>query len=277
MDPTFTADKKMRLVRNIEKQIGKKINSGIDIVGDIAIVRLEGKTQAEKHEFASMLLKELKNVRTVYEQAGPVEGIFRLKKLIFLAGEKKSLTLHKENGILLKVDVERCYFSPRLSSERKRVLSKTKIGESVLNMFAGVGPFSILLAKKARCRVTSIELNTCACRLHNENCSLNKVTELIDIINSDSYLADSMLNTRYDRIIMPLPTASNIYIEKALELCKKGGTIHYYRAIQGRNKKEVLEKLGNELAEKKLNNYEIGMVREIGEHFYEVSCDIHLN
>ena len=77
------------------------------------------------------------------------------------------------------VDVEKCYFSPRLSTERARIADLVEDGEVVLNMFAGVGPYSITIAKRKKAEVYSNELNEAAYRLHLENNRLNKVEERI--------------------------------------------------------------------------------------------------
>ncbi len=91
-----------------------------DAIGDIAIIRLMAKaTQAS--QAAEQIMAMHRNVKTVWIQSGPVLGDYRLMKLEFLSGEKKSVTVHKESGCSFHVDVEKCYFSPRLSYERLRI------------------------------------------------------------------------------------------------------------------------------------------------------------
>ena len=87
-----------------------------------------------------------KRIKTVLRQASPVSGDFRLRKLEWIAGERKTETVHKEYGCILKVDLGKCYFSPRLSYERNRIAHQVQPGEVMVNMFAGVGSYSIVIA-----------------------------------------------------------------------------------------------------------------------------------
>ena len=174
-------------------------------MGDIAIVRLSEFKAREKKRAAEALLSELKNVRVVMEQEGGIEGEYRLRRLNRLAGEKRTMTVHRENGCAFRVDVARCYFSPRLSTERLRVAEQVGPRELVLNMFAGVGPFSILIAKRAGARVESCELNSLAAELHEENNRLNKVERLVSVRNADAAELPELTESMFVRILMPLP------------------------------------------------------------------------
>jgi len=116
-------------------------------VGDIAIVRLKEASEESGLKIAQTVMGIHKNVKTVLAQTNAVSGEFRLRKLRYLDGEKKTSTIHKESGCQFSVDVEKCYFSPRLSWERMRLAKLAEKGEIVVNMFAGVGCFSIVMAK----------------------------------------------------------------------------------------------------------------------------------
>ncbi|HUH99632.1 MAG TPA: tRNA (guanine-N1)-methyltransferase, partial [Nitrososphaerales archaeon] len=121
-------------------RLSSSLESGIDVIGDIAIVKLRPEAKVDEREAAQAILDGMKNVKCVYGQEGGIEGDFRLRKLRHLGGEERTVTIHKENGIRLKLDVETCYFSPRLSTVRLRIAEQVVPGEKVLNMFAGVGP-----------------------------------------------------------------------------------------------------------------------------------------
>lgn len=111
------------------QKLGRVYNS-YDIVGDIAIIRLPKASKKRGQNVAKAVMSVHKNVRTVLAQTGAVCGDFRLRKLEYLAGENETVTLHRESGCLFSVDVEKCYFSPRLSHERMRVarrLAKEKL------------------------------------------------------------------------------------------------------------------------------------------------------
>ena len=87
------------------------------------------------------------NVRAVFAKSGWVSGTERIMPLRYVAGENRTQTIHKEHGCSFKVDLSKVFFSPRLSSEHQRIAKLVDEGERVVDMFAGVGPFSILIAK----------------------------------------------------------------------------------------------------------------------------------
>lgn len=253
-----------------------RVSSGIDIVGDIAIVRLAGITLQEKRKVGKALLEELNNVRVVMEQEGGIEGEYRLRKLRHLAGEKRTLTMHRENGCAFKVDLATCYFSPRLSTERLRIAQLVKKKERVLNMFAGVGPFSILIAKLAGARVTSCDLNEDASRLHIENSRLNKVQGLVDVVVGDAAELPEKMKARFDRVLMPHPSDADKFLPAAMKLAKKGATIHYYRHVLGKDEDEAAETLRSELSTilPKRTRFTTRKVREVGPRWTEMAAEI---
>jgi len=241
-------------------------------------VRLEEASTAESRRVAKAILQEMKAVRCVFEQEGGIEGDFRLRKLRHLAGEDRTLTTHKENGCSFRVDVARCYFSPRLATERMRIAEWAAPGESVLNMFAGVGPFSVLLAKRKRVRVLSCELNRLACELHEENDSANKVEKLVKVVNADAMRLPKLTRRRFDRILMPHPSQADRFLPTALALAKPGSTIHYYRHLLGADEEEASRNLDEELGRllPARADYRSRRVREVGPRWLEMAADIRL-
>ncbi len=253
-----------------------RVSSGVDVVGDIAIVRLEGFSAREKGKVARALLGALKNVRVVTEQIGGIEGEYRLRTLKHLAGEKRTLTLHRENGCSFKVDIARCYFSPRLSTERLRIAASVRPKERVLNMFAGVGPYSIPIARLGGARVMACELNEYASELHVENNRLNKVEGLVEVVNADAMELPALTKRRFDRVLMPHPSESDRFLPVALEMAKKGGVIHDYRHILGRNEEEAEGALRQELSGllPTRTRYSVRRVREVGPRWMEMTAKI---
>lgn len=152
------------------------VYNSYDIVGNVAIMRLTEASQRYGQAIAEAIMAGHRNVRTVLAQTSPVYGDFRLRKLVYVAGENKTTTVHKESGCLFAVDVEKCYFSPRLFYERMRIAKLIKNGEVVVNMFAGVGCFSIIIAKHSNPeKVYSIDVNPAAILCLQENIRLNRV------------------------------------------------------------------------------------------------------
>lgn len=254
------------------------LESGIDVIGDIAIVKLRPGTDGKEAGFAEAILAAMKSVKCVYGQEGGIEGDFRLRKLRHLAGEERTTTLHKENGIRLKLDVETCYFSPRLSTERLRIARQVGEGEKVLNMFAGVGPYSILIAK--RTRVWSCELNDAAFKFHLENNRLNKVEDRVEMIEGDAMLLPEELEGEgpFDRILMPHPSQANLFLPAALSMLAPEGVVHYYRHVSGEDEDEAEGSLRGELDRiaPGLRIASVRRVRVIGPRYIELVADLKL-
>lgn len=201
-----------------------------DVIGDIAVIH--NRKGIDAGELASRIMSG-RTIRSVYLDDG-VYGGERIRKLTLLAGLDDPVTLHRENGIMLKVDISRVYFSPRLATERMRILRKTSDGEAVLDMFAGVGPFSILLAKYREVSVTSMDINPVAIDLLRINAFLNKIEgKITPLLGDSSTLIRDFKDL--DRIIMNLPHGSLSFMEQALSSLKLGGHIHYYEICSQEN------------------------------------------
>lgn len=259
---------------------GRSVETGIDVIGDIAIVKLgEGREEKKEEDdgpaVGRAIMEAMRNVRAVYDQRGGLEGDFRLRRLRHLAGEERTLTLHRENGLRFVVDVESCYFSPRLSTERARIADLVEDGEVVLNMFAGVGPYSITVARRKDVEVYSNELNEAAYRLHLENDRLNKVEERVHATNEDA-MTLAHPDGRFDRVLMPHPSQSDRFLGAARRMVREGGWIHYYRHVSGASVEEASATLEAEL--RPLlgdgDTFTCRRVREIGPHYLELVADI---
>ena len=159
-----------------------------------------------------------------------------------------------------------------------RIAEEVGPREKVLNMFAGVGPFSIVAARKAGARVTSCEVNPYACLLHEENNALNKVAGLITVVNAAAEDLPSREGTKYDRIIMPHPSQAHKFLATALELAKAGAVIHYYRHVLGRDADEASLKLKEELSGllPRSARYATRRVRDVGPRWVEMAADVKL-
>ena len=245
------------------------------MVGDIAIVKLRPEARGRETEAAEAILKEMKSVRCVYGQEGGIEGDYRLRKLRHLGGEERTVTTHKENGIRLRVDVVTCYFSPRLSTERLRIAGKISPGEKVLNMFAGVGPYSILIAKKTS--VWSCEVNHAAVEFHVENNRLNKVEDRVTMIEGDAMsLPETLSGERFDRVLMPHPSQSDRFLPAASALLAPGGVAYYYRHSTGEDEGEAEGHLREEVGRvaPELSVDSVRRVRLVGPRFVELVAEM---
>jgi len=202
-----------------------------EIVGDIAIIRLSQHSPENAQNAAKTIMNIHRNVKTVLIQVSPVVGDFRLRCLTYVLGENKMSTIHKEFGCYFSVDVERCYFSPRLSHERMRIAGIVKTNEAVINMFAGVGCFSIMIARHVSiAKVFSIDVNPAAIQFMRENIRLNRVYgKVIPLLGDSKEIITNQLQRVADRVLMPLPEKAHKYLPYALSALKpSGGWIHYY-------------------------------------------------
>ncbi len=192
-------------------------------IGDIALIERHEK---DAQRIADVLIRQ-KNIKTVLQAETSVEGEFRTREVSILAGERKTETLYRENSCRYLVDVARVYFTPRLSTERMRIADQVHEGDLVVDMFAGVGPFCILIAKKIpSANVVAIDKNRDAIKYLEKNVKLNKVGN-IEIREGDAREAVKGISG-VDHIIMNLPHTALEFFDAALGIIKKGGVIHFY-------------------------------------------------
>lgn len=200
-----------------------------DIVGDIAVVEIPRELAKKQKAIAAAILEMHKNIKSVYMELGGRKGKLRLQKLKWLAGEKGTETVAAENGIRLKLDVEKVYFSPRMSTERKRIYQQVKKGESVLVMFSGAAPYVVEVAKLTGAKaVYGVEINRVAHKYAVENAKLNKVEAKTRLFCGDVNKIVPQLKLKFDRIVMPLPKGAEAFLGIALAAAKKNATIHFY-------------------------------------------------
>jgi tRNA wybutosine-synthesizing protein 2 len=204
--------------------------SGFDRVGHVAILTLPPALMYRSGEIAKALLR-LKGVRTVALREGPITGRHRRPKIKVIAGEPRTETLHKEHGCLFKLDVAKVMFAPGNLFERGRLAGLVRPDEVVVDMFAGVGQFSIPIAKRARpSRVYAIELNPVAFRYLRENIELNRVGHVVVPLHGDCEEVAPLGVA--DRVIMGILHVTHKYLPLAMRVLKpSGGVIHYHESV----------------------------------------------
>jgi len=262
-------------------QESEELISSFDQIGDIIIVRIPDSLLSKKKLIGETLLKEVKIARSVFYQASPVEGDFRTRNLEILAGEDKTETEYKEFGCKFTVDVENAFFSPRLSTEGERIANLVQDGETIVNMFAGVGMFSIMIAKKKKCTVYSIDINPVASNLCEKNIKSNKLAGNIISINGDaSQIIQKQLENKSDRTLMLLPERSDEFLKSAIQATKNNGVIHYYSHIHA-DKKSDAGKLSEEhymqITPVKSEILGSKIVRPVGPRYYQTVVDVKIS
>jgi tRNA (guanine37-N1)-methyltransferase len=262
------------------------IYNSYDIVGDIAVIRVPGDDVENAKKVADEILKLYRcNIKTVFMQISAVQGDFRVRQLKFLAGENRTVTVYKEHKCFFRVDVERCYLSPRLLFEHKRISALVTPGEVVINMFSGVGCFSILIAKTSASKVYSIDVNPVAYEYMQENVQLNQVSNYVVPLFGDSKeIITSQLQGVADRVLMPLPELAFEYLPYALSALKSsGGWIHFFDFQHAAKEEDPIEKTRQKIIvylDALGVHYSFGfsrVIRSVGPHWYQTVLDIYVS
>lgn len=257
-----------------------ELYGAFDQIGDIIIIRIPDSLLSKKKMIGKTLLEKVKTAKSVFYQSSPVEGDFRIRNLELLAGEDKTETEYKEHGCRFRVDVQKAFFSPRLSTERERIANLINDGEVIINMFGGVGMFSIIAAKKKNCIVYNIDINPDAIELCKKSISLNKLKGQVESIVGDaSQIIEEKLVDKGDRILMLLPERSDEFLESAIKATKSGGIIHYYSHQHADKRQDAVELSKQHFLQVTSVKSEIiggRMVRPVGPHYYQTVVDARI-
>jgi tRNA (guanine37-N1)-methyltransferase len=254
---------------------GKSITS-FDIIGDLAILEIPDELEEYEEKIAESLLLAHKNIKAVYKKASKIEGTKRIRALKLLCGEPRTETIYKEHGILLKLDISKVYFSPRLSFERERILKQVRDGEVIVDLFAGIGPFSILLAKYRDVKVYAIDINPTAYQYLTKNIRINKVGHRVIPLLGDC--REVAPRNSADRVIMNLPKSSHEFLDLAFNVIRRG-TIHFYSISPEQDlyssKIELIKEIGRNMG-REIEIRETRIVRPYSPYHYHIAIDIEV-
>ena len=205
----------------------EELKTSFDTIGDIVILEIPEDLEDKKAEIGDAA-HEFTKRRSIYMKRSAIKGTTRVRDLEFLSGVDNPVTIHKEHQSRLKLDVSKVYFSPRLATERKRVMESVEDGEKILDMFCGIGPFPIVIAKNKNVDITAVDINEVAIEYLKENIKLNKLKGTITPIAGDVNEVSKSLKNKFDRIIMNLPGLAYSFLDLAMDLIEDGGIINYY-------------------------------------------------
>ncbi|MBP2133767.1 tRNA (guanine37-N1)-methyltransferase [Methanomicrobium sp. W14] len=246
-----------------EKRPKKREPARHELIGGIAVMQSDDPGEAE------YLLESRPVIHTVLYSKSPVSGEYRTKDFVVLAGENTTKTHYIEYNNRFVIDLSAAYFSARLANERQRIYSLIEKKERILDMFAGVGPFPVVLSEKASV-IYAGDINPGAVALMKENIELNHKKNIIPMLFDALDLKGIFSAHSFDRIIMNLPMRSEEFLEVAFSLCKKGGVIHYY-TLQS-EKGEMLDTLGRytkgRICEKVVRSYSPAQHHAV----YDINC-----
>ena len=223
-----------------------------ELVGGIAIIQERDPAGAQK------ILDSRPSLHTIVYAKGEVSGEYRTREFEVLAGTPTTRTEVIEHGHRFHVDLATAYFSARLSSERQRILQQMGRNETILDMFAGVGPFAITLAARVAL-VVACDLNPRAVELMLENIAQNRTKNVLPVLADARRLA-GIFFWRFDRIVMNLPLSGTEFLPEAFRLCKSGGMIHFYSLVSAEGEHlACIQGLGGEvIAERMVRSYSPG-------------------
>ena len=215
-----------------------------DTIGHVAIVEIP--EDADEKTVAEAIMKN-KSIKTVAKKISAREGVFRTRKLEIIAGDKNLETLHKEHGLVYKLDVGKVYFSPREGEERQRIANNVKNNETVLVMFAGIGAYAIAMTKKnPQSKVYAVEINSDAYDYMKTNIRLNRVDALVYPLKGDVRIVCENMDGKFDRVVMPYPAGAHDFLDVAIKCLKKNGWIHFYTISKEGEEDFAKEQLANE-------------------------------
>lgn len=273
--------------RSLGENYASRIWKRVEFIGDLAVIRVPFNFNPhDLRPIAEEILRRLPYIKSVWAALPGIVGEYRLRRHVWLAGEQRSETLYKEHGCLFKVDINRVYISPSLNYEHKRIASLVRPGEVVINMFAGAGLFSIIIAKHARPhKVYSIDISQDAYNFMLENVKLNKVEGIvIPLLGDAKDLIENRLRNVATRVLMPYPELALDYLVHAISsLSNRRGFIHLYlhvKTSRGEHWKDKAQDLvATRLSKLSVNDYDllnIRKVRNVGPRTHQVAVDLYI-
>ena len=289
---------KKALAEILDERTIDKLVTSFDRIGEVIVIRIPEEVQAEQVQIAEALHKLYPKIRTI--AAVPLhartDDCYRTRNLTVIWGDPSLETTYCERGCRFRVDLKRVFLSPRLSYERMRIAQKVAPGETVLNMFAGVGCYSILIAKlQPHATVYSVDMNPYAVAYMQENVALNRVAGRVIPVLGDAADVAAALQGQVDRVLMPLPETAPAFLPaavRALRLCSKedagdgkAGMIHYYAVARGHSEQDLFTvpfARAKELvaaafgAHIRLASEEQRIVRSIGPRKYHIVLDLRI-
>jgi len=209
-----------------------------DLIGDIAVLEIPDELSDHRETIGRVFQDVHKNFSTILAKKGAITGTTRVREYKCLAGEEKTDTIHIEYGCRLAVDLAKAYFSPRLLEEHNRIAQVVKENEFVVDMFCGVGPFPIHIARQKKAHIVAIDINPDAINLLNESMRLNKMVGTIEPIVGDA--KDYSKQQVADRVIMNHPSGAFDFVSDACRILKPKGVLHYYDFVGGKNPEETI-------------------------------------
>jgi tRNA (guanine37-N1)-methyltransferase len=257
-----------------------EISTKYDQLGEIGVLRLDPyKTSlAFRRRVGNLILLQSPKLKTVLNKTDIVDGTQRIYPIEHLSGVKTTQSWHQEYSVFIFFDIEKTYFNPRLAEEHHRVAESVKSGEKILDLFCGVGPFSLHAAKRKSCQISAVDINPFAIFALKKSMNRNKLRGDINPIIGDS-LSIFQAKHQFSRIIMNLPQKSIEFLPYAISMLKTGGIITFYQFLSNSENPivEIKKMIGSKISE--VHSYKILFAkvgREISPTKLQMNIDIQI-
>jgi tRNA wybutosine-synthesizing protein 2 len=235
------------LADSIAPQERALLPRGWFILGRVITVKIDSEIEHLKGMIGEALLDIYPRCSTVLLDRG-IEGQFREPNREVIAGLEETETVHRENGVVFKLDPMRTMFSPGNLRERMR-MGRLGGGEVIVDMFAGIGYFTLPMAVHSRPRkIVAIELNPVAYGYLVENVSLNHVEDVVQPILGDC--AEAAPEGVADRVVMGYVGTTDQYLDAGMAALRPGGVLHYHQTVPERLYPQMLDRDLTEAAER---------------------------
>jgi tRNA (guanine37-N1)-methyltransferase len=268
--------KSYKEIISISSNLKNELPTAYDIIGDIIVIKLPQQLLPYKTEIGKSLLISNRNIKTVCITE-PISGEFRTRSVQVIAGENRTTTTHKEYGLTFDLDINKNYFSPRLATERKRIVNLVQPNEVIIDMFTGVAPFSIMIAKFGSPKIIyAIDKNKDAVYFAKKNIKKNNVLDKIEILHADAKKISSKFKDRANRVIMNLPFSAYEFFTDALKISKNNTIIHYYDIVKQNNIQNRIDILKNMAHNEKyiLSKIDIKKIKTYAPREFYIRMDI---
>lgn len=276
----------MTIKELLKKKLSKEelalVPSSFDIIGNkekaVAVIEIPRELEAKQDIIAKAIIRKHKNVKSVLKKGSPVRGVHRVREYAIIGGSANTEVVHAESGCRFLLDPKTVYFSPRESTERMRIAEQIRDGDVVMVFFSGVGPFPLVIEKKAKPgRIIAVEINPAAVEYFWKNIKLNK-SQLIEVILGDVAGNVEKFYGQCDRVLTPLPESSMEYLAEAIKCLKPGGTCYFYCFSSEKeldDKKEKMQSIAKSV-KKKIRFLGVQRVLPYGPRIWKYRIDFEL-
>ena len=240
-------------------------------IGDILILdnKFDVKSEAQLKE-----LSDKHNVKTIMK----VDHIYGTKRepVIKLLYGDDTKTINKENGCLFKLDLRKVMWSKGNNNERIRIARLVEDRETIIDMFAGIGYFSIPIGVHSKAKqVYSIEINPNSFHYLQENIKLNKINNITPILGDCINITP---NYKADRIIMGYVKTTHHYLKVAIDSLNKGGVIHYHETVPEKlMDTRPINRIKQLAGDREVEFLKLNKVKKYSPGVFHVVCDARIN